>query len=395
MTAVAVGVWSSQASAHVTIDTLGPVSQGSFAKIGFSVPNERDDAGTVVLSVQLPQDEPLAFVSVQPMPGWEISTTTRTLEEPLEGEGQSITEVVDTVTWTATGDTQIAPGQFELFWISAGPMPTDVTELAFPAVQTYSSGEEVAWIEETTEGAAEPERPAPTLQLVPAEGGEGAAVRADSRRRRRHRHAVNRGACDWGTRLGGRCDGARPHSPATQHQYGLIGSGTRLPIRMPSDSASTTSDLRTHPRSDETARRRRCGGCDGGRHRHRLVRRWTPEHRTSHRDVRARSAPEARADGALGRRRTAKPTPISESAVAPNPARLQGSARVSDALRPAGRSGCDVAVGAMGGRRVSWSSCAGGCHSLRAVSGPVVRARRGLVVAMMAREAATPAAIRR
>ena len=59
-----------------------------------------------------------------------------------------MTEVVDTITWTATGDTQIAPGQFELFWISAGQMPTDVDELAFPAIQTYSSGEEVAWIED-------------------------------------------------------------------------------------------------------------------------------------------------------------------------------------------------------------------------------------------------------
>ena len=172
LTAVVVGGWSSQASAHVTIDTLGPVTQGSFAKIGFSVPNERDDAGTVKLSVQLPQDQPLAFVSVQPMPGWDIATTTRTLEDPLEGEGQSITDVVDTVTWTATGDTQIAPGEFELFWISAGQMPTDVTELAFPAVQTYSSGEEVAWIEESSEGAAEPERPAPTVQLVAADGAE-------------------------------------------------------------------------------------------------------------------------------------------------------------------------------------------------------------------------------
>ena len=152
------------------------MTQGSFAKIGFSVPNERDDAGTVELSVRFPEDHPLAFVSVQPMPGWEISTTTRRLDEPLEGEGQSITEVVDTVTWTATGDTQIAPGQFELFWVSAGQMPTDVTELSFPAVQTYSSGEEVAWIEQTTEGGAEPERPAPTLQLVAGDGDEDAAA---------------------------------------------------------------------------------------------------------------------------------------------------------------------------------------------------------------------------
>ena len=75
--AAVVGVWSSQASAHVTIDTLGSVSQGSFAKIGFSVPTERDDAGTVKLSVQLPEDHPLAFVSVlAPMPGWDIETTS-------------------------------------------------------------------------------------------------------------------------------------------------------------------------------------------------------------------------------------------------------------------------------------------------------------------------------
>ncbi len=65
-----------------------------------------------------------------------------------------------------------------LFWISAGQMPTDVTELVFPAVQTYSSGEEAAWIEETTEGGPEPELPAPTLQLVATDGGGEEAIAA-------------------------------------------------------------------------------------------------------------------------------------------------------------------------------------------------------------------------
>jgi len=168
-----VGLCSSVASAHISITTYGPVVQGSFTKLGFSVPNERDDAGTVQLRVQLPQDHPLAFVSVEPLPGWEIATTMRTLDTPLEGEGGSITEIVDTITWTATGDTQIAPGQFDLFWISAGQMPTDVTELVFPAIQTYSSGEEVAWIETSTDGGAEPEHPAPTVQLAPADDEAG------------------------------------------------------------------------------------------------------------------------------------------------------------------------------------------------------------------------------
>ena len=166
--AMVVMAWSSSASAHVTIDTLGTVSKGSFAKLGFSVPNERDDAATVKLSVQLPADHPIPFVSVQPVPGWDVTTTTRTLDEPIEGEGSSITEVVDTITWTATDDVGIQPGQFELFWISAGPLPSDVDAVTFPAVQTYSSGEEVAWIEASEPGAAEPELPAPVVELADA-----------------------------------------------------------------------------------------------------------------------------------------------------------------------------------------------------------------------------------
>lgn len=177
---VAVGLWSSQASAHVTINTLGVVTQGSFAKVGFSVPNERDDAGTVKLKVQFPQDHPLAYVSVQPMPGWDIETTTRKLDTPLSSEGGgTIDQVVDTITWTATGDTQIAPGQFELFWVSAGQMPTDATSLSFPAIQTYSSGEEVAWIDQSTDGA-EAEHPAPTLQLVAADAPGGGTTSSGS-----------------------------------------------------------------------------------------------------------------------------------------------------------------------------------------------------------------------
>jgi uncharacterized protein YcnI len=172
--------WSAQASAHVTINTLGVVTQGSFAKIGFSVPNERSDAGTVKLRVQFPQDHPLAFVSVQPVAGWEIEPAMRTLDAPLQsGSGSTIDQVVDTITWTATGDTRIEPGQFELFWVSAGQLPSDVTSLTFPTIQTYSSGEEVSWIDQPAAGGAEPEHPAPTLQLAPADGASAATSASD------------------------------------------------------------------------------------------------------------------------------------------------------------------------------------------------------------------------
>ncbi len=167
-TAVALAVTALPASAHVTIDTFGAVEQGSFAKLGFSVPNERDDVGTVMIRVQLPQDHPIAFVSVQTKPGWEVAMTTRVLDTPVEAEGGTLTEVVDTITWTATGDAQINPGEFDWFWVSAGPLPTDVDSLSFPTVQTYSDGEEVAWIEPIGADGTEPEHPAPTVELVAA-----------------------------------------------------------------------------------------------------------------------------------------------------------------------------------------------------------------------------------
>src|SRR5262245_8687048 len=120
-TVAMVALFSATASAHVTIDPLGSATQGDFAKIVFSVPNERDDASTVKLSVQMPQDTPLLFVSTAPKPGWEVNTTTRDLDEPIEMFGSTFTTVVDTVTWTATGDTEIGPGQFDQFWMSVGP----------------------------------------------------------------------------------------------------------------------------------------------------------------------------------------------------------------------------------------------------------------------------------
>jgi uncharacterized protein YcnI len=167
-----IGVMSSVASAHVTIDTYGDVEQGGFAKLGFSVPNERDDAGTIEVQVQLPQDHPLPFVSVQPKPGWEVSTAMRTLDEPIEVFGSNYSEVVDTITWTASSGTRLEPGQFDLFWISVGPVPTDVDSLGFPALQTYDSGEVVRWIEATPAGGEEPEHPTPTVTVVAGSGDE-------------------------------------------------------------------------------------------------------------------------------------------------------------------------------------------------------------------------------
>src|SRR5919106_6948518 len=83
------------AFAHVTVQPNEAVA-GSFARFVVRVPNERDDASTIKIELQLP---PLAFVSFQDVPGWERSVEMVTLDEPIEAFGEELTEVVGTVTW--------------------------------------------------------------------------------------------------------------------------------------------------------------------------------------------------------------------------------------------------------------------------------------------------------
>jgi uncharacterized protein YcnI len=154
------------AGAHVSI-TPSSAPKGGFQVLSFNVPNEEAAANTVKLEVTLPTKTPIASVSYQPMPGWTVEVEKTTLSKPVKTDDGDVTEAVSKITWTATAD-GLAPGQFELFTISAGPLPTKTNTLTFKAVQTYSNGEVVSWIQQTVKGAPEPEHPAPTLTLTAA-----------------------------------------------------------------------------------------------------------------------------------------------------------------------------------------------------------------------------------
>jgi len=81
---------------------------------------------------------------------------------------------VSTVTWTADPGVRIGPGQLADFALSLGPLPTDIDLLVLPAVQTYDDGEVVAWHQPPAADGSDPERPAPTVELVPVDGGTAA-----------------------------------------------------------------------------------------------------------------------------------------------------------------------------------------------------------------------------
>lgn len=149
------------AAAHVTVNPK-QADPGSYARLAFRVPDESDTARTTKLQVFLPSDHPIPSVSVAPVPGWTVAVHKKKLDKPLKTDDGQVTEAVSDIVWSATSD-GVKPGQFQEFPVSVGPLPKSGT-LTFKALQTYSDGKVVRWIQ-LASGSTEPEHPAPVLTI--------------------------------------------------------------------------------------------------------------------------------------------------------------------------------------------------------------------------------------
>ena len=131
------------------------------------VPNERDDAGTTKVDVQMPPG--IVTASYEPVPGWDVKVTKEKLDKPVKVEGFDATEQVSRITWSGG---RIGPGEFQDFGLSLRiPDGKPGSKLTFKALQTYEGGEIVRWI-----GPEDGDEPAPVVTLVAADeaGGHGA-----------------------------------------------------------------------------------------------------------------------------------------------------------------------------------------------------------------------------
>ena len=172
-------LFTTTAWAHVTVhpDTM-PAGTGDI-ELTFRVPNERDNANTVGLQVFFPTNLPLLTVNVLPVPGWTAKVDTQTLSKPIQSADGPVNQVVTDITWTATG-VGITPGQYEDFAVSAGQAPSQPGDVVFKALQTYSSGEIVRWIQVPSSQNPNPDTPAPVLTLTGAAGAGSAATTSPS-----------------------------------------------------------------------------------------------------------------------------------------------------------------------------------------------------------------------
>ncbi|MGW0435490.1 YcnI family copper-binding membrane protein [Micromonospora sp. NPDC003197] len=165
--AAATGVlgFAAPASAHVSVNPK-EANQGGYARVAFRVPTESDSASTTKVEINLPENAPIASVTTMPVPGWSVEVEKRKVDPPLEVHGSQVNEAVSKITWTVTDENAaVKPGQFQEFPVSMGPLPK-VDSIVFKALQTYSDGNVVRWIEEPTAGGEEPEHSAPVLKVT-------------------------------------------------------------------------------------------------------------------------------------------------------------------------------------------------------------------------------------
>jgi len=159
----------SPAAAHVTVSPT-TATTGGRGTFSFKVPNERADAATTRVEVLFPEDAVLTSVSLRPVPGWTATVTSRELPASgtaTAGQEEAGGRAVTGIVWQGGS---IKAGEFQTFDVSMGPLPKTPGDLIFKAIQTYSSGEVVRWIEVPVAGSARPEHPAMVLSVLPPVG---------------------------------------------------------------------------------------------------------------------------------------------------------------------------------------------------------------------------------
>jgi uncharacterized protein YcnI len=144
----------------------------------FVVPHGCDGSPTTSVTVQIPESVP--SVTPEAVPGWEVSTKEGPKDE-VELFGETITEGVSEVTWTAR-DEPLADDQLLRFGAEMKLPATEGETVYFPTIQRCEKGE-TRWIQIPAEGETEEDldTPAPAVTLTAAEESEhGAEAQSDA-----------------------------------------------------------------------------------------------------------------------------------------------------------------------------------------------------------------------
>ena len=158
-------VWSGVAAAHVTVSPESLPQGTSDAILTFRVPNESATATVTGIRVQFPTTHPIVVVNPEAGSGWQVNVVHTTLAKPITTDDGTFTSITSEIDWS--GNT-IPVGQFGEFNVLAQGIPSGTSQLVFKAIQSYSDGSTVSWIQVPTKTDSNPPHPAPTVALTAA-----------------------------------------------------------------------------------------------------------------------------------------------------------------------------------------------------------------------------------
>jgi uncharacterized protein YcnI len=122
------------------------VDGGGTRTFAFRFANERADTKATRLELVFPRTPPVAYVKVDPAPGWTATVRSRPLNPPIEVGGKVVREAADALVVEGGA---VAPRQFEQFLVTMGPLPAD-GRLPFEATQTFANGLVAHWNQATS-----------------------------------------------------------------------------------------------------------------------------------------------------------------------------------------------------------------------------------------------------
>jgi uncharacterized protein YcnI len=166
-------LWCGVAAAHVTVSPSSLPQGTDDAILTFRVPNESTTASVVGLRIQFPLVHPIVVLNPEAGSGWIVGVHSTVLPRPITTDDGTFTSTVSEIDWSGGS---IPVDQFGEFNVLAQGLPSGTDLLTFKAVQLYSDGTTVNWIQAPTKAAPDPEHPAPTLVLTaPGKGASGTA----------------------------------------------------------------------------------------------------------------------------------------------------------------------------------------------------------------------------
>jgi uncharacterized protein YcnI len=160
--------WVAAASAHVTVSPSSLPQGTGDAILTFRVPNESTTASVTGLKIEFPVSHPIVVLSPEAGSGWQTNVVSEKLAKPITTDDGTFTTTVAEIDWSGGS---IPVGQFGEFNVLAQGIPTGTDQLVFKAIQLYSDGSSVSWIQIPDKAVPDPLHPAPVLQLT--KGGSG------------------------------------------------------------------------------------------------------------------------------------------------------------------------------------------------------------------------------